>query len=70
MSKLESLKSLVHDLSTTHVPVDVIATQKTWSIPYPELVHLPGFQPILFSGRAGMWGGGGMGGVGFYIFEG
>jgi exonuclease III len=46
--------------------VDVVAIQETWSFYYPELVHLHGFQPIIFSGRTGMRGGG----VGFYIREG
>ncbi len=67
MRKHESLKSLIHDLRIAKVPVDAIAIQETWSIPYPELVHIPGFQSILFSAREGMRGGGG---VGFYIREG
>jgi hypothetical protein len=66
MSKFDALKSFVHDLSTSCIPVNVIAIQETWSIFYPELVYLPGFQPIVFSGRTGMRGGG----VGFYICEG
>jgi hypothetical protein len=48
MSKHESLKSLVCDLRIARVPVDAIAIQETWSIPYPELVHIPGFQTILY----------------------
>jgi hypothetical protein len=66
MSKFDALKSFVHDLSISCIPVNVIAIQETWSIFYPELVHLPGFQPIVFSGRTGMGGGR----VGFYIREG
>jgi len=66
MSKFDALKSFVQDLSVSHIPVDIIAIQETWSILYPELVYLPGFQPIVFSGRVGMRGGG----VGFYIREG
>ncbi len=66
MSKLDALKSFAHDLSTSCITVDAIAIQETWSIFYPELVHLPGYQPIMFSGRTGMRGGS----VGFYIREG
>jgi hypothetical protein len=57
MSKHDQLKLLINDLCSNHVPIDVIALQETWSIGFPELVHLPGFQPIIFSERVGMRGG-------------
>jgi hypothetical protein len=66
MSKFDQLKLLINDLMLAHVPIDVIALQETWSIGYPELVQLPGFQQIVFSERAGMRGGG----IGFYIRDG
>jgi exonuclease III len=56
----------MYDISLSNIKVDVIAIQETWSFYYPELVHLPGFQPIIFSGRSGMRGGG----VGLYVREG
>jgi len=58
MSKHDQLKLLINDLCVSHVPIDVIALQETWSIGLPELVHLPGFQPIIFSERVGRRGGG------------
>jgi hypothetical protein len=45
------------DISSYNIQVDVISIQETWSFYYPEMVHLPGFQPIIFSGRSGMRGG-------------
>jgi len=66
MSKFDSLKLFVTELKTANVPIDVIALQETWSVNYPDLVQLPGFQSIIFSGRALGRGGG----VGFYIREG
>jgi hypothetical protein len=66
MSKHESLKSFAVNLLSKQVPVDVIALQEIWSIIYIELVHIPGFQPLTYSSRAGMRGGG----VGFYIRDG
>jgi hypothetical protein len=66
LSKLDAFKLFIHELSIARVPIDVISIQETWSIFYPELVHISGFQPIVFSGRTGMRGGG----VGFYIRDG
>jgi hypothetical protein len=66
MSKHESLKSFAINLLSKQVPVDVIALQEIWSIIYIELVHIPGFQPLTYSSRAGMRGGG----VGFYMRDG
>ncbi len=54
------------DISSYNIQVDVISIQETRSFYYPEMVHLPGVQPIIFSGRSGMRGGG----VGFYIVRG
>jgi hypothetical protein len=59
MSKHELLKTFVTDLLTANVPLDVIALQEIWSLKYPELVNIPGFQQIVFSERADMRGGGG-----------
>jgi len=58
MSKYELLKSAIMELTAAHVPIDVIALQETWSIKYPDLVNIPGFQSIIFSDRAHMRGGG------------
>jgi hypothetical protein len=66
MSKYDSLKAFVTNLLSKQVPIDVIALQEIWSINYSELVHIPGFQPLIFTCRAGTRGGG----VGFYIRDG
>jgi len=58
MSKYDSLKSLVINLLSKQVPIDVIALQEIWSINYSELVHIPGFQPLIFTCRVGTRGGG------------
>jgi hypothetical protein len=66
MSKYDQFKLLINDLLKSHVPIDAIALQETWSVGCPDMVHLPGFQPIIVSERTGMRGGG----VGFYIRDG
>jgi hypothetical protein len=58
MSKYELLKTAIMEFTAAHVPIDVIALQETWSIKYPDLVNIPGFQSIIFSDRAHMRGGG------------
>jgi hypothetical protein len=63
LSKHESLKAFAVNLLSKQVPVDVIALQEIWSVNYSELVHIPGFQPLIYTSRAGVRGGG----IGFYI---
>jgi len=58
MSKFESLKSTIMEFTAADLPIHVIALQETWSIKYPDLVNIPGFQSIVFSDRAHMRGGG------------
>jgi hypothetical protein len=58
-SKHEKLVQLLHDLSELNIVVDAIAVQEIWDIRYPELVNIPGFNPLLFRKRTGMRGGGG-----------
>ena len=52
MSKHEALKNLILELTNANIPIDLIALQETWSIKYPELVHIPGYQNIVHSERA------------------
>ncbi len=63
MSKHESLKSFAVNLLPKQVPVDIIAIQEIWAINDSKIVHIPGFQPLTYSSRAGMR----EGGFGFYI---
>jgi hypothetical protein len=57
----------LHDLSELNIVIDAIAVQEIWDIRYPELVNIPGFNPLLFRKRTGMRGGGGC--VEFYVRE-
>jgi hypothetical protein len=61
-SKYDELKNFVCNLSKNKVNVELIALQETWTISYPELLDIPGFQRILFVNRKRCKGGG----VGFY----
>jgi exonuclease III len=65
-SKFDKLKSAVNELSCNGVQIDVIAMQETWSIKYPQLYQIQGFQPLFFCNRISGRGGG----VGFYIRNG
>jgi hypothetical protein len=65
-SKHGNLKNFISALANKSVPVDLIAMQELWKIPYPELVDLPGFQRIIFKSRTR----GNGGGDGFFIRNG
>lgn len=65
-SKHEKLKNFVLSLTNNGIVIDIIALQETWSIKYPHLLSIPGFQPLIFRNRAKGRGGG----VGFYIRNG
>jgi hypothetical protein len=65
-SKHGNLKNFISELANKSVPIDLIAMQELWKIPYPELVDLPGFQRIIFKSRTR----GNGGGVGFFIRNG
>jgi hypothetical protein len=62
MSKFDQLKDFVLTLLKNNVKIVAIALQEIWSVPYPELVNIPGFKfvyKLRTSGRGG--------GVGFYV---
>jgi hypothetical protein len=62
MSKFDQLKEFVLNLSQKNVKIVAIALQEIWSVPYPDLVNIPGFKfvyKLRTSGRGG--------GVGFYV---
>ena len=65
-SKFEKLSSFLLNLHNNNVLVDLVALQETWSIKYPGLLSIPGYQPLAFKCRTRGRGGG----VGFYIREG
>ena len=65
-SKYENLRNYIHDLEIASLNIEIIALQEIWNFEYPNLLDIPGFQPIIFKQRTNMRGGG----VGFYIKEG
>ena len=65
-SKYEKLKNFVLSLTNKNIQIDLISLQETWTIKHPQLLAIPGFQPLIFTNR--MRGRGG--GVGFYIRNG
>ena len=65
-SKHEKLKNLILTLVNKNVQIDLIALQETWTIKHPQLLDIPGFQPLIFTNRKRGRGGG----VGFYIRSG
>jgi hypothetical protein len=64
MSNFNHLISIITNLTTKNVNLAVVALQEIWSVPYPDLVQIPGFILILKT-RTNSRGGG----VGFYIKE-
>ena len=65
-SKFEKLRSFLLNLHNNNVLVDLVALQETWSIRHPNLLTIPGYQPLVFKCRTKGRGGG----VGFYIRDG
>jgi hypothetical protein len=53
----------INDILAKKIEIVAIVLQETWNIPYPELLNINGFKPLIFKNRRGMRGGG----VGFYI---
>jgi hypothetical protein len=64
MSNHEQLSALLIDLVRNNVNLVAVALQEVWSVPYPELVKIPGFNLILNTRKNSRGGG-----VGFYIKE-
>ena len=62
-SKLHELISLIMDMCSKNIYIDVIALQETWAVPFPEAVSIPGYQSIVLNCRKNSRGGG----VGFYV---
>ena len=58
-SKHEKLKNFILTLVNKNVQVDLIALQETWTIKHPQLLDIPGFQPLIFTNRKRGRGGGG-----------
>ena len=65
-SKHEKLKNFVLTLSNNNIQIDIISLQETWTIKHPQLLDIPGFQPLIFTNRKRGRGGG----VGFYVRNG
>ena len=65
-SKFDELKHFITELNSKKICIDIIAIQEVWEIRSPDLVNLPGFQPLVFKSRINMRGGG----VGFYVRNG
>ena len=65
-SKYEKLKNFILTLSNNNIQIDLIAMQETWYIKHPQLLDIPGFQPLIFTNRKRGRGGG----VGFYVRNG
>jgi len=57
-SKHADLKLFMSDLLSSEICIDLIIMQEIWSIKFPELLQLPGFQNLVFKARQGMRGGG------------
>ena len=66
MSKFDKLKNFILKLTNTGIQIDVIAMQEIWSVKYPSLLVLPGFQQAILKMRKKGSGGG----VGFFIRNG
>jgi len=65
-SKYEELKTQIIELVNQKIQIDIIAIQETWEICQPDVLSIPGFQPIIFKSRTQMRGGG----IGFYVRNG
>ena len=57
-SKFERLKSFILNLTNNGLLIDIIAMQETWTIRYPNLLSIPGFQPLIYTNRNKGRGGG------------
>jgi hypothetical protein len=64
MSNHTHLNSIISDLMKNSSNINVIALQETWAVPYPEIIHINGFNFVNKSRKNGRGGG-----VGFYIRE-
>ena len=73
MSKFEKLKHFIVNITNKGLQIDVIAMQETWTVKYPNLLILPGFQqPIIKMRKKGKGGGVGLfirNGLNFKILE-
>ena len=65
-SKHEKLKNFILSLTNKNIQIDLISLQETWAIKQPQLLDIPGFQPLIFTNRKRGRGGG----VGFYLRNG
>jgi exonuclease III len=65
-AKHDKLREFILMLEKDNVIIDVIALQEMWSIKYPNLVSLPGYQNVCFKNRQCGRGGG----VGLFIRQG
>ena len=65
-SKFSEFKNFIQQLSSSGINVDVIALQELWTVNYPDLLTIPGYQKLMFKTRNNMRGGG----VGFYVRNG
>ena len=65
-SKHEKLKNFILSLTNKNIQIDLISLQETWAIKQPQLLDIPGFQPLIFTNRKRGKGGG----VGFYLRNG
>jgi hypothetical protein len=45
-SKFDQLSSLIADLTSKNIQIDLIALQETWDVCYPDLFTIPGFKPV------------------------
>ena len=52
-SKFEKLKNFILSLTNKNIQIviDLIALQETWTIKHPQLLAIPGFQPLIFTNR-------------------
>ena len=57
-SKYEKLKNFVLSLTNKNIQIDLISLQETWTIKHPQLLVIPGFQPLIFTNRMRGRGGG------------
>ena len=57
-SKYEKLKNLIQTLGINGLSVDIIALQETWTIKYPQLLTIPGYQNLFYLNRQKGRGGG------------
>ena len=66
MSKHDKLNTFIGHLNNSNVTIDIIALQETWTVRYPHLLTIPGYQPLIFTNRSKGRGGD----VGFYVRNG